>query len=63
MELDHEHHERRSAGMRKRMATDIGDFAVVAAAAFGISFGRYLAEYKVRFGSAGAPGATVVVAC
>lgn len=49
--------------MRKRMATDIGDFAAVAAAAFGISFGRYLAEYKVRFGSAGAPGATVVVAC
>ena len=45
------------------MATDIGDLAVVAAAAFGIGFGRYLAEYKVRFRSAGAPGATVVVAC
>ena len=61
MELDQ--HERRAAKLRKRLKTDIGDLAVVAAAAFGIGFGRYLAEYKVRFRSAGAPRATVVVAC
>ncbi|CBY34529.1 unnamed protein product [Oikopleura dioica] len=44
--MEQDQHERRLAKLQKRMATDIGDFVVIAAAAFGIGFGRYLAEYK-----------------
>lgn len=49
IKMEQDQHERRLAKLQKRMATDIGDFVVIAAAAFGIGFGRYLAEYKVRF--------------